>query len=293
MAKLIVANTFAGAYEQILYATLHHPDYVTSPRNHKTNEIENVMVVITDPLSNMFECSARAFPKHYLAGEMLWYFAGRNDLDFISRYSSFWNDISNADGTCNSAYGSLLFTRRNNYGISDWQWAREALKRDRDTRQAILRFNGPEHSYEGNKDFVCTLTGIFTIRDSKLDFTVTMRSSDVYFGLTFDIPFFTLLQQQMRIHLLKYYPELKIGKFTYFGKSVHMYERNFETCKNMLEHGIHSRSLPSMTYSLITPHGDPTKELLEIMTGKIVNSIYICNDPLYDWLVMYSGIANE
>lgn len=280
-------------YTDVLYALLHQPEHVTSPRGQKTHELENVLIEIADPTNNIFQCMARSYPKHYLAGELLWYFGGRNDLDFISKYSPFWKDISNQDGTCNSAYGSLLFARTNAHGISDWTWARESLKQDRDTRQAILRFNGPEHSFEGNKDFVCTLTGIFSIRDDKLDFTVTMRSSDVYFGMTFDFPFFMLLQQQMRIHLLKYYPELKLGKFTYFGKSVHMYERNFETCKNMLNIGIHESSLPRMTYSLITPSGKPTDELSEILATNFGNVVYIKQDLLYDWILMYSGILNE
>lgn len=291
MPRQFIENSFAAAYEKVLYALLHHPEHVTRPRGQKTHELENVLIEISDPTNNLFACPARPFPKRYLAGELMWYFGGRNDLDFISKYSTFWNDISNPNGTCNSAYGSLLFTRTNPYGISDWTWAREALKDDQDTRQAILRFNGPEHSYPGNRDFVCTLTGIFSIRNDQLDFTITMRSNDVFYGMTYDFPFFMLLQQQMRIHLLKYYPGLKLGKFTYFGKSVHMYERNFEVCKRMLNN-ITEDSLPRMTYSLITPCGLPTDELAEIISGNLENSIYMGQDLLYDW-ILKNGFTNE
>ena len=38
-----------------------------------------------------------------------------------------------------------------------------------------------------------------------------------FFGLTFDYPFFTMLQQQMFNHLRKIYPELEIGTYTHIA----------------------------------------------------------------------------
>ena len=283
MSRHIYGKNFAEAYKQILQSVLLNPDHVTSPRGQKTNEIRNLVVEIEDTTDILFFNKERGIPARYLAGELIWYFSGRDDLEFISKYSSFWDKISD-NGKCNSAYGNLLFTEKNSEGISEWEWAREALIADEDSRQAIVRFNNPVHSYKGNKDFVCTLTGIFSIRDGKLDFTVTMRSNDVFFGMTFDYPFFMLLQHQMRCHLLKYYPYLQLGKFTHFIVSAHMYERNFKTCRNMLKYDFIPTSLPPMNMSLVCPDGSQTEEM-EVLISALENKTnYVGQSDLYGWL---------
>ena len=60
----------------------------------------------------------------------------------------------NSDGTANSAYGNLLFTQKNKLGLSQWEWAYESLKRDKDTRQAIMHSNNSTHQDFKTKDFV-------------------------------------------------------------------------------------------------------------------------------------------
>ncbi len=171
----IVRETFSELYKEILNNIYINPEYETSPRGLKIKEVTNVELILTDPTSNLFYNSKRSPKLRYLYPELMWYFSGKNDLEFISKYSKFWNKIANDNGTVNSAYGYLLFNQQNEYGYTEYQWAYESLKNDKDTRQAILRFNKPQHSYDGNKDFVCTLNGIFQIRDNKLKFTTTMR----------------------------------------------------------------------------------------------------------------------
>ncbi|MFW6002124.1 MAG: thymidylate synthase, partial [archaeon] len=164
----ISAKTYAELYNELITKLLGYPEYVNSPRDQKVNEITNVTMHLTNPLSNMFKNTARDIPKKYLAAELLWYFSGRNDLEFIKNYSSFWEKIANKDNTLNSAYGNLIFNKRDSGdNESQWKWAYDSLAKDRDTRQAILHFNRPEHQLNGNKDFVCTLNGMFLIRDNK------------------------------------------------------------------------------------------------------------------------------
>jgi len=254
--KIIKGKTFADVYREVLYELHHFPKYVTNPRSMKIKEIINLIIEIEDPTSNMFINPIRKTPQRYLAGEMYWYFQGREDVEFISKYSKFWKKLTNPDGvTVNSAYGNLLFRDLNEYNITEWQWALKSLIEDKDTRQAIIRFNKPKHSFVGNKDFVCTLNGIFNIRNDKLIFTVIMRSQDEILGRTFDIPFFTLLQQQMRNHLLPYYPDLKLGSFIHHNVSSHIYEKDFELVEDMLRNQWKSAGLPKLRENLINPDG--------------------------------------
>ena len=53
--------------------------------------------------------------------------------------------------------------------------------------------------------------------------------------MVFDVVFFTLLQQQLYRHLLKYYPNLKLGIYIHNSGSMHLYENKFDIVKEMLK----------------------------------------------------------
>ncbi len=116
-----------------------------------------------------------------------------------------------------------------------WDWAKNCLMQDKDTRQAILRFSLPSHQWFGNKDQVCTMHGHFRIRDDRLNLTIVMRSNDAVRGLVYDMPWFCSLIFRMRADLLIHYPELKDGTYTHFAHSMHIYERDEHRVKAMLE----------------------------------------------------------
>ena len=73
-----------------------------------------------------------------------------------------------------------------------------------------------------------------------------MRSQDIHFGYSFDIVFFTLLMQCMRLELLNIYPDLELGHYIHNVGSLHMYERNIDLYKEFLKYPIESSSLPEI-----------------------------------------------
>jgi thymidylate synthase len=282
---LIERSTFAFAYQKLCNTILALPEHEVGPRGLQTKEIRNVQLTIENPLSNLFWTEYRQPDEHYLAGELLWYFRASNLLEDIQPYSKFWDRLVNPDRrTLNSAYGYLLFADVNSSGFSEWGWAYTKLVQDKNTRQAIIRFNKPVHSFEGNKDFVCTLTGIFHIRENKLYFTINMRSSDMWFGLTYDIPFFTLLQQQMRLLLLDVYPELKFGTFTINLASAHIYERNYEDVNKMLADTIETDQLPEMKVLFVDNVGNMTNEFKQLTKAVLDKTEFTIEDELYRWI---------
>ena len=115
-----------------------------------------------------------------------------------------------------------------------WQWAKDSLIKDKDTRQAILRFSLPSHQWMGNKDQVCTMHGNFLIRDDKLNFSIVMRSNDLMLGLVFDLPWFCSLMDKMIEELKPHYPNLTKGYYTHTVHSLHIYERDELKVKKML-----------------------------------------------------------
>jgi thymidylate synthase len=279
------ANTFAGVYEELLHDLMTNPEYVTQPRDMKINEMCDVALVIENPLSCLYTNPFRSSQSKYIAAEFLWYFMGRNDVEYISKFAKFWESIKNDDDTVNSSYGYLLFNNKNEHGVTQYQWALESLAQDKDSRQAVLHFNLPTHQRSGNKDFVCTMYGIFQIRDNRLNFTVSMRSNDVILGLPTDIAFFSILQSQMLSHLKSYagYLELEMGTYTHIANSSHIYERHFEVATKMITQKFEPVSIPEVHLNLIKSNGSPTGYFSSLFDGQL--EALSLSDPLYDWIL--------
>jgi len=279
--RSLIYDNFAKAFEGLSDEILNKYEYISSPRGKEIREITNLIFQIKNPYENLFDNKVRGVPHKYLAGELLWYFYGSNRLSFIENYSKFWNSISNIDGSINSAYGYLLFKDRNIFGFSEWEWALKSLIKDKDSRQALIRFNKPIHSFEGVKDFVCTLNGIFQIRNNKLDFTIIMRSNDLIRGLSFDYPFFSLLHQQMHLHLLKYYPDLDMGTYTHHAASLHIYEEHFDLVNSMLKEEYQSIEL-RMKELFVDENGNCNFEITNMYDNSSYQ--YTGSDPMLKWI---------
>jgi thymidylate synthase len=285
--KLYRGHSFAEAYKKSLTDLVQNPEYCVSPRGLKINENINVAHVIENPRLCLYENLKRGSQLKYIAAETVYYFAGRNDLGFISKFASFWNQIANDNKTVNSAYGNLIFNEEGVGGLTQWQWAYNSLLSDKDTRQAILLFNKPDYQYYGNRDFICTLNGIFVIRDNKLNFTIHMRSNDAILGTATDVAFFCLLQIQM-LKLLKSdkYPELELGTFTHITNSYHIYERHFGLVKEMIESPFKPFSFPEIEQDFIISTGYPTSELENLTEAIEFNNIfYETKDNLFNWII--------
>lgn len=198
----------------------------SAPRGQKVREIELETLRI-DPNFAVMDFPARPFNWKYFMGELGWYLLKDNNIDFINNFSSFWKNIAGEGGNINSNYGTLLFGPQ-------LQWALDSLKKDKNTRQAVCFLNQPKFQYEGNKDFVCTMYLNFWIRDNKLNMKVQMRSNDIFYGLSYDAPFFAFIQQSMWHWLRTSYPELGLGTYYHCADNIHYYERHFELAEKIM-----------------------------------------------------------
>ncbi|HPM74111.1 MAG TPA: thymidylate synthase [Saccharofermentans sp.] len=280
--QLIKGSTFAEIYKQSIEAVMDSKATV-SPRGMEVKEVSNMVLQLTNPYSNLYSNDNRSPSDKYLKGELKWYFLGRNDLKYISQYSNFWNKLADKEtGKLSSAYGYTIFKEKNEFGYTEWEWALDALRKDEDTRQAIVRFSKPYHSFQDNKDFVCTLNGVFNIRNDKLNLTMFMRSSDAFFGIVYDVPFFTLLMQQMRLQLLDNYPDLELGEYIHHSVSYHIYEKDYETFGNMLKFPFAKNSTPKLTESMFV--GD-TSTIRPDVKEALLESKYLNKNKFVKWLV--------
>lgn len=245
------------AYLGSLADVFDNPDHVAEPRGQRTREKLNYQFQVLNPT---IEPIMTADPerneviKDYTAKEVALYDSCSNSAEDFGKASKFWLKLANPDGTVNSAYGHLIWKNKSHGNPyfeavakseeptlvpghlkrTPWEWAKQSLIADKDTRQAILRFSLPQHQWVGNKDQTCTLHGIFMIRENRLNLTITMRSNDLTLGLVYDLPWFISLMYRMQAELKETYPDLEIGSYTHQVHSLHIYDRDEEKILKML-----------------------------------------------------------
>jgi len=215
--------------------------FEAAPRGQQTREIIGYNFVLTDPRNRIVNFPARKTSLKYLLGEFIWYVSGSSDPAAILPYAKFWDSIRNPDGTVNSNYGHRLFghhaasnVTRNGEVMSQWNAVVDILKKDPDSRQAVINIHLPQDRWEGNKDTPCTLSLQFFIREWRLHMIVTMRSNDVIMGTSNDIFQFTMLQEALALQLRETMPALELGFYYHNAGSLHIYERHFEMAKNII-----------------------------------------------------------
>lgn len=234
------------AYYKMLHDVLHNSEFQCAPRGQEIREILDYRIEILYPTTKTIATEDEERNKviaDYTYKEMLWYKSGDNSVESAKKISKFWGQLANPDGTINSNYGHLVLYDKSegdsrfedqNEGRTPFEFAKDALIRDMDTRQAVMRFNKPKHGFKGNKDFVCTMYGIFHIRNNRLYLSMKQRSADLFYGVVYDIPFFVYLQEKMLKELQVQYPDLEMGTYKHNFDSLHIYERNFEAVSKML-----------------------------------------------------------
>jgi len=127
-----------------------------------------------------------------------------------------------------------------------------------------MHFNLPKHQSFDNKDFVCTMYANFLIRNNKLRMSVKMRSNDVILGLPTDVAFFTVLQQQMLMHLKEVYPNLELGTYSHVVDSMHVYSTEYDRLNEMLKNEFTPYEMPVLKNQLISVDSKPSVELQNI-----------------------------
>lgn len=70
------------------------------------------------------------------------------------------------------------------------------------------------------------------------------RSQDMYFGMTYDVPWELLLMQCAISELKDIYPDLEMGTYKLFIGSAHVYGKDFDKVKEMLKHDFNMIAAP-------------------------------------------------
>lgn len=245
MERLSVFNNIiiGDCFDELIAKTskvLLEKGALSAPRGLKTLELLNTTLILTNPVNNLLSLKSRKYSMDYLMAELKWYKSCDLSVKMIEKHSSMWSRLKDGDGLVNSNYGFMVWRQTCPFVGSQFEWVIDRLVEDRDSRQAIINFNQVSHKYEGNKDFPCTLTAQFLIRDNKLNLIVNMRSNDLIYGTCYDVPFFTCLQKRV-LDVLKEkdgFDGLVLGVYVHNVGSLHVYERHFSMLDELVKEDV-------------------------------------------------------
>jgi len=229
---------------------------------------------MTNPRARISRSQDRGKPFSAL-GELLWYLAGLDCLDFIEEYIPQYKEDAE-EGILFGAYGPRIHNMRGS--IDQLHNVTKLLKDKPTSKRAVIQLYDANDITIRHKEIPCTTTLQFLIREGRLSISVTMRSNDAYKGLPHDVFCFTMIQEMLATRL-----GVDIGEYLHYATSMHVYDGSIEAMKNYVEEG-HQKTVQMP----IMPSGDPfalTDVLmaaeLELRNGKQISATEYISEPYW------------
>ncbi|TXH47715.1 MAG: thymidylate synthase [Desulfurellales bacterium] len=231
--ELLMTLSINNVWTQMLSDVLEHGLRV-EPRGIETRELLSYQTRIdmTQPVvtvKNRIEGKFFAF----MCAEAAWILSGDNRTVTIEPYSRMIKKFSDDGHYFSGAYGPKI--------VDQLTYVVDTLVSDPDSRQAVI--NIWRENPRPTKDYPCTLSIQWLIRDGYLHCFDTMRSSDVWLGWPFDVFNFSMLTHMLALLIRDRWkrqsiarPPLKIGKLCLTAASQHIYERNFSQAAKCVVH---------------------------------------------------------
>lgn len=227
---------------------------VVSPRGQNTRELRNVVLSID--ARDCLLLGPRNLNYRFSVAEWLWISLGRSDVDSLARYNSVMRNFSDDGVKLAGSYGPRIY--------SQLDYIKANLTKDRTSRQAVLQIW--KESPLPSKDIPCTLSAQFLWRGHQLHATWTMRSSDAWLGLPYDVFNFAMITNALAGEL-----GARPGTVTLQLCSSHLYERHFDAARAILSADLDASSTarmpllpgwPPAWFDGILTHGTPPAHAL-------------------------------
>lgn len=214
-----------------------------------------VLICIENPTDRYINISERKWNKVFGFVESLWIASGTNHMKLVGDYVQNMYTYSDDRQYMRAAYGPRIRAfqgfatdykidqpeHRNIFSgfvktVDQLKFVVESLKRDINTRQALITIHDPvcddfdeNDNLKVTKDTPCCRTLQFMVVDGKLDCTLTIRSNDLIYGFSAVNVFnFTLMQEYVSMMV-----GVPIGKYYHFVNNLHFYSDKLELVETL------------------------------------------------------------
>jgi len=203
---------------------LDHTGTIIGPRGLETRELIDQALHV-DSRYNVLDVPSRKLNYKFMVAEWLWMMFGRSDVNSIAQYNEVIRRFSDDGVWLTGAYGPHIGAQK--------ERVLRKLKEDWSTRQAVIVIPRPGID---TKDEPCTVSFQYLIRlssgsnrEPRLHCIVSMRSSDAWLGLPYDIFNFAQLQNCFAGAL-----GVKRGWLSMRLGSSHLYEKDRAAANDVL-----------------------------------------------------------
>jgi thymidylate synthase len=252
----LIGTTLDDLVRDSIEAVLASDSRISS-RSGDNQEILGAYLELTNPRARL--CQAENKSTLYSCfGELLWYLSGSDDIAFMQYYvPDYANYVTVVGERVPTAYGPRMFSWD---GMNQIETVTERLRSHPDTRQATLQIFDRKDLITGQQSVPCTCMLQFICRERRLHLITTMRSNDVFRGLPTDAFAFTMLQELVARSL-----GVELGTYRHFAGSLHIYAKDVEGAKRLVEEGWQQTVGASMEPM---PDGDPWPAIKEVLRAE-------------------------
>jgi thymidylate synthase len=199
----------------------HQENREHEPRDRQTKELIGHQTH-WDMAKPVVACQRRKVGYRFMTAEAAWVLSGSNLLAPVLRYAGYLSNFSDDGVTLSGAYGPK-FVDQTRYVVG-------CLLKDPHSRQAVATLwrERPGDS----KDIPCTIALQWLIRNGLLNCVVTMRSSDAWLGIPYDVFTFSCMSAAVAIRLRQLGGRVdRLGVLTITAGSQHLYGRDWDDAK--------------------------------------------------------------
>jgi hypothetical protein len=216
----ISGYTLAEAYKDALFKMRVHGRDAGSRAGRVLTIEDPVVLTLHNPDSRVLRDPERDANPFFHVMETVWMIAGYPTTDWLKQFNKRIVEFAEDNGVINGAYGYRWRDR----GVDQIQEAVQKLRRDFDTRQAVISMWDPKlDNCIGKRDYPCNTHIYFRVDKTKLNMTVCNRSNDLIWGmLGANVVHMTYLQE-----LVAQMAGLHLGKYQVFTNNLHIYERHW------------------------------------------------------------------
>lgn len=247
---------------------------ITSPieKNERTGEnikvIEYPVNMVLDIRDNIVPTIGvrKTYPKS-AAAEIAWFLQGKQDASFVNKYTPFWSkfieDIDTPNGTIQGVKAAYGYRWRNHFGVDQIADAIEILKKDPTNRRVYV--NAWDSKEDGKSDIEqlnvpCPVGFNLCIVNGRLNSSLTLRSSDVFVGLPYDIMGHAYLVAAIASSL-----NVEVGFISINLNHAHLYEAHWDYALEAIVQPIIVPEIKMPKLSIEEICADPDKYVSDII----------------------------